>query len=110
MRLGLAGSVDLDLGIGDLAIESRQLGGPFALDLGRLCPAWEFVKLNGAPSLEEEIVLLEDQSQNILGLLGDRSGAGRQVPAFGQVFAACFCRRLAIDAQFLSAIGQTRDL
>ena len=75
MQLRLADSVHLGFGLGDLPVLSRQLSGPFALGFGRLCPAGEVVKLNGAPSLEEEIVLLEDQSQDILGLLGDRSGA-----------------------------------
>src|SRR5664280_1145304 len=110
MRLGLASSVDLGLGLGDLTIQSRQLGGTFALNFGRLCPAGELTKLNDSPTLIELVVLLEYEGQHCLRLFGDRTGARGQVPSFGQVFAAGLTHRLTVDAQLISACRQTRDL
>src|SRR6266568_2289079 len=98
MRLRPLGSLDLRLLIGDLLLQSGQLRLPAGFNFRALRPVGELEKLDITPAIEEELIFLENQSENLLRLPRDGPGLNGQIASLSQFFTAKAARLFSVYA------------
>src|SRR5712671_6055027 len=105
-RLGFPRVLNLIFQFGDLVINFRQLGRPFAFRFRRIGPRRQSVKLDLAPSMEENVVLFKNQLQYLARLFCYRPACVGKVPTLAQLLGGNFPGQFAIDINFVISFRQ----
>lgn len=82
-RFDFSSGINLGFKTDDFLVESGQFGG--ASNFRVFGPIGQGVKLHIAPAIEKDIVFLEHQLKDFLGLRLDWSGLVGEIPSLGQI-------------------------